>query len=186
MYISKPRKKLRLRDTSPPLAEMSLMLWIKQSLEKHHHPTKKIVFAEPSTCVWNCAPELIGGRLWCCTAGRRSWEIPQTGHAEFNAPCNGNCLTLGAGGTARKLRNQTGKQRCHLSGTNCTVEENWGRRWVGRNKKGWDLLSKLGASTCPHKHCPKPPLRLYLALSRGTGASLRPGHHGDQCGKDVC
>lgn len=121
MYISKTRKKIRPWDTSPPLAEMSLMLWIKHKLRKTSSLNKQIAFAEPNTCVWNCAPELIGGRLWCHTTGCCSWEIPQTGHAEFSAPCKGNCLTLGAGGMARNLRNQTGKQCCHLSWTTSAV-----------------------------------------------------------------
>lgn len=115
------KKKLRPRDTSPPLPEKSLMLWIKHKLRKTSSPNKQIAFAEPNTCVWNCAPELIGGRLWCRTAGRHSWEIPQTGHAEFSTACNGNCSTVGAGGTARNLRHQAGKQCCRLSWTTSAV-----------------------------------------------------------------
>lgn len=63
------KKSTRLRDTSQPLAEMSLMPQKKCKLRKTSSPNKQAAFAEPNACVWNCSPNLIGGRLWCSAAG---------------------------------------------------------------------------------------------------------------------
>lgn len=93
--VSKTRKELRPKDTSPPLAEMSVMLWIKHKLTKTSSPSKQTAFAEPNACVWSCAPELTGGKSLYCATGYRSWEIPQAGHGEFSTLCKGNCQTLG-------------------------------------------------------------------------------------------
>lgn len=98
MCISKIRKKLRPGNTSPPLADMSLMLWINHKLRKNiiTQQTNKICWTK---CI--CL-ELFSWANWkqALVSYRRmsQWAIPQTGHAEFSVPCNGNCLTLGAGG----------------------------------------------------------------------------------------
>lgn len=193
MYISKTRKKpLRPRDTSPPLAVMSLTLWIKHKLRKTSSPNKQIAFAEPNTCVWNCAPELIGGRLWCRTTVEKSLQlVMQSSSQHAAAICwgleerrkisetrlgNNAVICLDNLGGARKpVRTGTWtklpvKQWCATAmgepqsegGWRCTVEEHRERWRVHKSKKWRDLLSKVEASTSPCKCCPKPPLHQHL------------------------
>lgn len=181
---------------------MSLTLWIKHKLRKTSSPSKQTAFAEPSTCVWSCAPELIGGRFLCPARGHRSWETPGAGHREFSTLCKGKCQTLGQEARPEIPKSRPGNNAviCHenprqgrkaartgmgwcCSGSCHEPLPGWALPWgmagaENRDMKGRGHQGRMMApeQTRPAlvscKRCPKPSLHLWSAVSSWAGARL--------------